>query len=86
MDCGQGSCACIDGKCLATFEGIKPIGGENTEKDSATNTQIANPASKKCIADGGKLEIRENSEGQYGVCLLPDGTECEEWKHFRGEC
>ena len=47
---------------------------------------IANPASTYCIEQGGKLEIRENAEGQYGMCILPDGTECEEWKYFRKEC
>lgn len=50
------------------------------------NAQIANPASTYCIEQGGKLEIRENPEGQYGVCILPDGTECEEWAYYRKEC
>ncbi len=48
---------------------------------------IANPASVYCINNGGKLEIREDAEGnQYGVCLFSDGIECEEWAYFRGEC
>ncbi|MBU0628764.1 MAG: DUF333 domain-containing protein [Nanoarchaeota archaeon] len=50
------------------------------------NTQIANPASVNCIEKGGKLDIRENPQGQYGVCILPDGSECEEWAFYRGEC
>jgi len=24
--------------------------------------------------------------GQYGMCTLPDGKQCEEWSYFRGEC
>jgi len=48
--------------------------------------QIANPASAFCIENGGKLEIKENSEGQYGLCTLPSGLVCEEWAFFRGEC
>jgi len=48
--------------------------------------QIANPASNYCIQHQGKLDMRENSAGQYGVCIFSDGSECEEWKFFRGEC
>ena len=55
-------------------------------KKEENKVGIANPASTYCIEQGGKLEIKENAEGQYGVCILPDGTECEEWKYFRKEC
>ncbi|MBU1866793.1 MAG: DUF333 domain-containing protein, partial [Actinobacteria bacterium] len=24
--------------------------------------------------------------GTYGVCVFPDGSECDEWAFFRGEC
>ena len=30
--------------------------------------------------------MRSNDEGQYGVCVFSNGTECEEWAYFRGEC
>jgi len=49
------------------------------------NTQIANPASVYCIENGGRLEMRENEMGQYGVCVF-ETFECEEWVFFRGEC
>lgn len=56
---------------------------------------IANPASENCVAKGGRLEVRggtppggllKDATAQYGVCIFPDGSECEEWKFFRGEC
>lgn len=47
---------------------------------------MANPASVYCTQNGGKSEIRSNEEGQYGVCVFPDGSECDEWKFFRKEC
>ena len=50
-------------------------------------SQIANPASVKCIEDGHRLEIRKDEEGnEYGVCIDAKGNECEEWAYFRGEC
>jgi putative hemolysin len=51
-----------------------------------TSVGIANPASENCIAKGGRLEIRENTDGEYGICIAPDNTECDEWALFRGEC
>ena len=48
---------------------------------------MANPASVYCVQSGYKLEIRTGTDrGQYGACLFPDGTECEEWAFFRDEC
>lgn len=51
-----------------------------------TGVGIANPASVKCIQDNGVLKIINSPEGQRGLCLFPDGSVCEEWAHFRGEC
>ena len=30
--------------------------------------------------------IRPPVDGEVGYCLFPDGTECEEWAFFRGDC
>lgn len=49
-------------------------------------TAMANPASAYCIRQGYRLEIRNNSAGQYGVCIFPNNSECEEWAYFRNEC
>lgn len=48
--------------------------------------KIANPASQNCIAHGGTLEMQREPAGQYGVCVFDDGSRCEEWRYFRGEC
>jgi putative hemolysin len=47
---------------------------------------MANPASVYCKEQGYELEIREAEGGQVGYCVFPDGTECEEWAFYRGEC
>lgn len=48
---------------------------------------MANPASTYCVEQGFKSEIRTAADGsQSGVCIFPDGSECEEWAYFRGEC
>ena len=56
------------------------------QSKNTTNTEIANPASANCIKNGGKLSIDDNPEGQIGMCTFPDGTVCEEWAYFRGDC
>ncbi len=51
------------------------------------NTGMANPASVYCEENGGTLEIREDeSGGQVGYCIFPDGSECEEWDYYNGDC
>lgn len=57
-----------------------------TETDAGQLVGIANPASTNCIANGGRLEIRKNKNGEYGVCLFEDNRQCEEWALMRGNC
>ena len=45
---------------------------------------IPNPASVYCTQLGYDLQIRTDEHGnQYGVCVFPDGNECEEWAFYR---
>jgi uncharacterized protein len=48
---------------------------------------MVNPASAHCEQEGGKVVIRTAANGdQFGACVLPGGTECEEWEFFHGQC
>ena len=47
---------------------------------------LPNPASVYCEEQGGRLEFREEAGGTAGYCIFSDGSECEEWAYFRGEC
>ena len=48
---------------------------------------MPNPASVYCTQNGNKLEIRTAADGsQSGVCIFPNGSTCDEWAYFRGEC
>jgi putative hemolysin len=48
---------------------------------------MPNPASVYCEQNGNQLEIRTAADGsQSGVCIFPDGSTCDEWAYFRGEC
>jgi hypothetical protein len=62
--------------------------GECKPGDSLTNSaNMPNPASVFCEDNGGTLEIRTADDGsQRGVCVFPDGSECDEWAYFRNEC
>ncbi|MGA1869918.1 MAG: DUF333 domain-containing protein [bacterium] len=51
------------------------------------NTGIANPAAVYCINNGGEHKIKTDEQGnQYGICVFNDGSECDEWEYYRGEC
>ena len=48
---------------------------------------LKNPASAFCESNGGRVDIRRNSVGdEVGYCIFPDGSSCEEWSFFNGEC
>jgi len=48
---------------------------------------MPNPASVYCEQNGNTLEIQTAADGsQYGTCVFPDGSTCEEWAYYRGEC
>ncbi len=48
---------------------------------------MSNPASVFCEENGNKLEIHTAEDGgQSGICVFPDGSVCEEWAFYRGEC
>ena len=57
------------------------------EMPSEEPVGLPNPASVYCEEQGGTLELRADADGGvYGVCIFADGSECEEWANFRGEC
>jgi len=48
---------------------------------------LPNPAAVFCQEQGHEYEIRTADDGsQYGVCIFADGSECDGWAYFRGEC
>lgn len=47
---------------------------------------LANPAAVFCEEQGGQVHVRAESGGEVGYCVFPDGSECEEWAFYRGEC
>jgi putative hemolysin len=60
---------------------------ETSVPEATGQVGLPNPASVYCEENGGQVDIRSDSDGnQYGVCVFPDGSECDEWAFFRGEC
>lgn len=54
-------------------------------------TESGNPASKYCLEHGGLSLVKtvttiDGNESKEGICEFPNGSQCEEWKYFRGEC
>jgi putative hemolysin len=64
-----------------TQTGVAPV------STSTSQANMPNPASVYCAGQGFKSEIRTDADGsQSGVCIFPDGSECDEWAYFRKEC
>jgi uncharacterized protein len=47
---------------------------------------MPNPASVNCVDKGGTRETMQEPAGEFSVCVFADGSRCEEWRFFRGEC
>jgi putative hemolysin len=77
-----GVCMFTDGsECVAS----KLLKGECVPVSQLSS--MPNPSSVYCTQQGYTLEIRTANDGsQSGVCVFPDGSECDEWAYFRGEC
>ncbi|HEX6269536.1 MAG TPA: DUF333 domain-containing protein [Anaerolineales bacterium] len=58
-----------------------------THPTDIPQANLPNPASAHCMEQGFKSEIRTAADGsQNGVCIFPDGSECDEWAYLRNEC
>jgi putative hemolysin len=66
--------------------GALVISGCANPTSAKSGVGLANPASVYCEEQGHTLESRTDENGAYGVCVFADGTECEEWAYFQGEC
>lgn len=72
---------------IALASGCAPVTLPAAKPVAAPSSSMANPASVFCEEQGFVLQIRADPEGnQYGVCMFPDGSECDEWAFFRDEC
>lgn len=47
---------------------------------------LANPASGYCSALGYNSRINQTESGQQGICIFPDGSECDRWLFYAGLC
>jgi putative hemolysin len=58
-----------------------------SQPGATSEPEVANPAAVFCVQQGGLSKIQTDEAGnQYGVCVFPDGSECDEWAFYRGEC
>ncbi len=70
---------------LAVFMPVRLSGLEPAA--TFDGARMANPAAVHCEEHGGQVEVRAAAGGdQYGVCIFADGSECDEWAFYRGEC
>lgn len=77
---------------LFIFSACSLIGGKATPTPFPNDGEedpfigIPNPASFYCQEMGYDLKLQENNQGTEGICVLPNGAECEEWEFLSGGC
>ena len=73
--------------CTQPPKGSEQLVPGTTPSVTTPGSALANPAAVFCKSKNYGYEIRKNPDGsEYGVCILPGGTECEEWSYYRGTC
>ena len=61
--------------------------GVATDTAVPTFSGMPNPAAVFCKQKGYRYEMVTAADGsQSANCIFPDGSKCEEWAYFRGEC
>lgn len=74
----------------AVFAAILTVAGctsAASQPQETASAQLPNPASANCVDEGGRVEITDDPDGgERGTCVFPDGSRCDEWALFRGEC
>lgn len=86
------SCTAVESTALKSSTSLEPITSMGdpvmpNATEPTSQAALPNPASEYCEQKGGKLEIRTAADGsQTGICLFQDGSQCEEWAFYRGEC
>jgi putative hemolysin len=85
-----GVCVFADGsECdeWAYFRGECEPGNNTPQGTPTPDANMPNPASVYCGEHGGTVELRQDASGGVaGICVFADGSECDEWAYYRGEC
>jgi len=64
-----------------------PAASNATAVPASPKAGLANPASVFCAEKGGRVNITTDATGgQVGLCVFPDGSQCEEWAFYQGKC
>jgi putative hemolysin len=70
---------------LGADETSSEMSSKQTECDgSAPGT--SNPAAVYCMELGYEYRIIDTPQGQRGVCVFPNGSECDAWDFLQGKC
>ncbi len=72
---------------LTACTALQPQSAAENAASGPSQANMPNPASVFCTQNGNKLEIHTAADGsQSGSCVFPDGSSCDEWAYYRGEC
>jgi hypothetical protein len=79
---GLGGCGCAGASGLGSILAISGLGADA----SPAKATMGNPATDNCARLGGRSVPTTTAAGAGADCVLPNGTRCEEWALFRGQC
>ncbi|HLD76322.1 MAG TPA: DUF333 domain-containing protein [Candidatus Norongarragalinales archaeon] len=84
-DCPAGSFL-VAPRCPGSYGYCQPDAAVSPVASKSAGVGMANPAAVHCVNLGYENKIVDEPEGQSGVCVFPDGSSCDDWAFFRGDC
>ncbi len=71
---------------VLAYLAVPSIAARMATPTPASQPEHANPAAVYCVEHDYRYELRNGPNGQAGVCVFPDRSECDEWAFYRGQC
>jgi beta propeller repeat protein len=77
---------CVNFLDLAVLASHWLEGTDQQPPDGEGPYGVPDPSALYCYALGYKDQTVTGDAGQFGICILPDGSACESWHFYRGKC
>jgi hypothetical protein len=68
------------------FAGTQPASAVPAPPPYDPPVGMADPSWEYCAQQGGKPVSVPGTGGEHGVCVFPDGTQCNTWDLYHGDC
>ena len=71
---------------VVPIEELEGSSGAPSQEGAVQPAEGGNAAQEFCLENGGQIVSRQDNSGAYNACAMADGSECELWALYDGDC